>query len=483
MASFFLHFVPIVLFSLLVIHLLSRVGGGRYLSAGTKKVIFIAIALLVYRPFIVAMWMISRFWFSIFVAAVVLWQFRRRAYAEKPLKLVALGFVRTFLLAFPAYLLFSILIFSISSGHGCGLLDREPGVTPIFSLCNEKNIEAARRYSHNIYHCRNAFFGSDRSTVYIGFGAETNPEIHTLVGIDVETRKVVSEFQTHSVFRGYCHPELGVCVMLVSPVNKIRLWDDREKKTIKEFHFEHDRPRFLSPDTDKPLVYVASDGEWIWVVDLEKRDIVKTIKMPTGALVTVDNTARRVVANTAMFFSNSLLVYDKQTGAIATIRYGMLNIWRNFGFAFHVTADPARERAFIGASFEGAVYAIDLETRKVLWRYPLPVGIRDMTFDTKRGILYASNFVDGYAYMIDATGKKPEYLGRIYIGRRLRYFNYEADRDVFLAASTNGFHMYDPDPDYNPAGRAAGHSEPAGETAAATDTAAIPETPRKERDN
>lgn len=440
MGIFLLHFIPFVIFSILIVRSIRK--KNLKTGGGLKLVFVFLILLLVYRPFIIAMWMVSNAGFLIFMGVAALLSLRRK----KSWSLNLERYIIAFTFAFPLYLIFAIFVFLASVGDRCGEV-REKGVIPIFSLCDRSNYLLARRYSSDVYHCRNAFLSADRKLVYIGFGAETINADQVLIGVDRETREIKRIIPTKTVFGGYCHPELGDCVMLITPKERIRLWNDEKQQIIKEFYSPKDRPRFFSVDTGGRQVYVASDAAWIAVVDLAARKIVKKIQMPTGSLLTVSNTRKRVVATKTMLYNPMLMVYDKKTGKIENIYVGLRYLWKNFGFFFHVKADPDGERAFMAAPFECAVYAVDLERKKVLWRQKLPIGIRDMAYDTKRKVLYAGNFVNGYVYKIDASGDRPRVTGRFFIGKRLRYFNYEPDEDIFLSASANGFYIYDPDPD------------------------------------
>ena len=135
---------------------------------------------------------------------------------------------------------------------------------------------------------------------------------------------------------------------------------------------------------------------------------------------------------------------DKITGRFGRITVGPFSVWKSLGFFFHVAADPARERVFVAAPFECALYMVDLDSGKTLWKHELPIGIRNVTYDSKRNMVYAANYVNGYVYIFDASGRTPRYAGKIFLGRRLRFFNYDPGEDVFLAACANGFLIYDP---------------------------------------
>lgn len=444
MISFLLHFVPFALLSLLVIHIVFRKSDRSIGGLNVKVVFILLLALYIYRPFLIACWMISPAGLFIFAAVVFLLRARRGLRAMA----VASNLVRYFtllVLLFPVYLALIILIFSTSVGYDCEKMEKQKGLEPVFSLCNEENVRTAESLAYSVFHCRNGFLSASRELIYVGFGAETNKKMQALLGIDRKTGDIRRKYRVHSIFRGYCHPELDTCVFLVSPMNIIRLWDDKKEEVIEEFYTPQDRPRFLDVDSRNPdIVYVASDANWIAEVNLRKREITRKIIMPSASLVTVSNTPKKVISNTALFFRPFMYTADKETGETDRISVGAVNMWRSWGFFFHTEADPDRERAFIGASMEGAVYMVDLEQKRVAWRYPLPVGVRDLGYDNRRQVLYASNFVNGYVYKIDVSGEKPRDLGKFYVGRRVRYFNYEPDEDIFIIASTNGFYTYSP---------------------------------------
>jgi len=372
---------------------------------------------------------------------VMLWcVWRRKTWRSR-----AAGFVKNFILLFPVFMTFMVLVFSVTLQDRCELVSKQPGVRAVFSFCDASNEAVAEKYASNVYHCRNAFLSADRKLVYTGFGAETNNKVQALLGVDPATGKIERHLSTYTVFRGYCDKENSVCVHLVSPKDTIRIWDDEKQVAIDQYVTPKDRPRFLAPDQENGDLYVASDADWIARVDLKEKKVVEKIKVPTGSLLTIDDTREKIVGTINMGFRNVLMVVDKKSREVENIRVGSLNMWKSLGFFFHVAADPVRERVFVAAPFECAVYMVDLKTKKTVWRVKLPIGIRDLTYDTKRDVLYASNFVNGYVYKIKAEGDSPQRAGRIFLGKRLRYFNYEPDMDIFLGASANGFFMYDPE--------------------------------------
>ena len=444
-----LHFLPIVILSVIISRLIFRKSGKKRRSAGMLPLFFFITALFIFRPFIIAMWMLSIPLFGIFHLVLM----AASALKKKNWPARIDFFVKLYILALPVYIISAIIVFSVSIGDNCGRLDKDPHLKPVFSLCDKKNVElAGRRFTNNLYHCRNAFFSADRSMAYIGFGAETNRKMQTLVAVDLRTHEIKREIPTNTVFRGYCNREFKTCVHLVTPRNTIRLWDDEKNEKIEDFALGRDRPRFLSVDVDDPrIVYVATDGEDIVAVNLQTRRIERKLKFPTSALTVVDNTRKHIVATTAMPFRGSLMVGDKKTGKVRNAPAGLWTVWKNFGYFFHVGTDPERERGFVVAPLECALYVVDLEKLKTTGRIVLPIGIRDISYDPKRNMVLASNFVNGYVYKIDVSGKKPKRAGRFFAGRRLRYFNYEPDEDVYFAASAKGFYIYDPEPGGRPA--------------------------------
>lgn len=448
MGSFFLHFIPLGLISWMIIRLFSKRWGDSP-SGILKKTVLISIAaLFVYRPFIAAMWLISpagilAFFFSSFLYAY----FKNRIARE----FVYTG-VKTLIMFFPVYLFAVILYFSLSVGNDCSEMDAQPGMKPLYSLCAQEKQDTARQYTNDIFHCRHAFISSLKNTIYVGFGAETNQRGQVLLGIDENTGAITRAIPSYTIFRGWCLKEKKVCLNVVSPKNIIWLWDDENLRNLDHFVLpERDRPRFISVDAEKPIVYVVYEGNAVIAVNMEKSAeagklvIEKTLRLPTSALATVTNTKKRIVANTAHFFNPRIIVVEKDSGETYTIPVGPLRILKSFGMFFHVEGDPDHERAFVGAPFEGAVYMVDLDKKKEAWRLPLPVGVRDLGYDSRRQVLYASNFVNGDVYVIDVSGAKPVIKDKLFVGRRVRFFNYEKDEDFFLSASSNGFYIYYPD--------------------------------------
>lgn len=436
MAILLIHFVPIILLSFFVVRKLSKLQNSQWPFIA----FYLLLLILVYRPFVIAAWMISPLWI-ISLSAICFLLAKRRKRDDS----MVYSFTKLFLLIFPVWLIFVVLIFSLLTATNCDRLADVRGLDPIFSYCDPGKETQAEKYTRDLYHCRNSFYNSSRNLIHIVFGAETNPDIHTMPAIDPDTGKVASSVRTYTVFRAYCDPALKICLHLVSPKFSIRFWDDAKDKTISTINFGEDRPRFLSPDWDRPLVYVATDDTWVGIVDMVKRKVLKRIEFPASSLLTVDNTKKYVLVTANLFFHNDLMYYDKKSGKTGMIKVGAQTFWKNFGFLFHVAADPAGERAFVAAPFECSVYQVDMLKKKTVNKINLPIGIRDLAYDTKRNELYAANFVNGYVYRLTTKNNRLAIKDRFYVGRRLRYFVYQPDKDVFLAASSNGFHIYRPD--------------------------------------
>lgn len=436
MGILLIHFVPIILISFFMVRKISRLSGSQW----PMRVFYYLFLGLLYRPFIIATWMISPLWIIVLLAFCYWITIRKVRPAPVPLRVASL-----FFLLFPIWLIPVVLIFSIVPGSHCERLADVPNLTPVFSFCDAGKEEEAKKYTRDAYHCRSAFFNSAGNLVNIVFGAETNPDMHVMPAINPKTGEVVSSMKTFTVFRGYCNAKLKKCAHLISPKFAIRLWDDHKGEEIETMYFGEDRPRFLSPDvTNDKIIYFATDDSWAGVLNLESGKVEKKIEFPSNSLLTIDNTVKRIVVTYNYFLHNSISYYDKTTEKIKNISIGKAMVWKNLGFLFHVTTNPEKELAYVAAPFECAVYEIDLETGKTSGKIKLPIGIRDLTFDTRRNELYASNFVNGYVYRIKTDGKM-KLLEKFYVGRRLRYFNYEKDQDVFLAASANGFYIYQPE--------------------------------------
>ena len=440
MAILLLHFIPAILVSYLIYRLVSKVSGkSPWVNVAVRFLLLIA-AFVAFRPFFLAFIMLNPVAMGIYISAMAAFSIIRNETWQDRLR----SFVKAFVVTFPIYMICAIFLFSVTVGKYCDRTKQTPGLIPVFSLCDNDNLETAKKFTRHIYHCRSAFYNPDRNTVYVTFGAETNPDMLMLFGVNLLSSRIVREIKTFTVFRGFCHPEFRSCFHLVSPKKKIRFWDDDKQKTTREYDLGKDRPRFISPDVKKPIVYIATDGDSIKIADMRKGEITGSLKMPTDSVLTVENTNRKVIATVNHFLKPYIMIHDKETGRTETMHIGLPTLWKNWGHFFHIATDPEKERVFVEASFECAIYEIDPARKKILWRLPMPIGVRDMAFDTRRGYLLAGNFINGYVYIIDVSGKKPIILDKFYAGRRLRYLNYEADTDVFLIASGNGFYVFEP---------------------------------------
>jgi hypothetical protein len=106
---------------------------------------------------------------------------------------------------------------------------------------------------------------------------------------------------------------------------------------------------------------------------------------------------------------------------------------------YNLAIDEPRRRVFVGSMFDRELRILNADTLETVATLPVPMGGRFMQFDSKRGLLYLSNFYHGTiaAYAFDEAGQGSE-VWKVGVGRRVRYLTHDGRRDQLCFTSQVG---------------------------------------------
>ena len=77
----------------------------------------------------------------------------------------------------------------------------------------------------------------------------------------------------------------------------------------------------------------------------------------------------------------------------------------------------------MAVTLEGTVYVIQEEGLKRVRKSSVGVGVRELAFDSRRGVLYTANYITGE--IVGISPSSGEIIRRIFVGRRIRQLVYE----------------------------------------------------------
>ncbi len=98
--------------------------------------------------------------------------------------------------------------------------------------------------------------------------------------------------------------------------------------------------------------------------------------------------------------------------------------------------DPIGRRVYVAEASLGLLTVLDYDSGRVLHRLPIDFGVRYVTVDNDRGLVYLANFLRGDVIALDlATGAE---VGRWFAGRFVRQVVLARDRQSLLATSNLG---------------------------------------------
>ncbi|MCB9488004.1 MAG: hypothetical protein H6684_04660 [Deltaproteobacteria bacterium] len=110
------------------------------------------------------------------------------------------------------------------------------------------------------------------------------------------------------------------------------------------------------------------------------------------------------------------------------------------GLGIFLEIDPVDRRLYLPATFTGELRILDSETLEERDRVPLEVGIRDLTFDAKRRVLYVAGYFRGGLYALDVDSGR--ILGKLDLGPALKPPQLSDDgRFLYIRSSAGVFQV------------------------------------------
>jgi hypothetical protein len=98
--------------------------------------------------------------------------------------------------------------------------------------------------------------------------------------------------------------------------------------------------------------------------------------------------------------------------------------------------DPAARRVYVADATLGLLVVLDYDSGRVLRRIPIDFGMRYVTLDGDRGLVYLGNFLRGDVVALDLDSGAE--VARWFVGRFVRHVALTRDRQALLATSNLG---------------------------------------------
>jgi hypothetical protein len=114
----------------------------------------------------------------------------------------------------------------------------------------------------------------------------------------------------------------------------------------------------------------------------------------------------------------------------------------DFGFNFS-TIDAAGARAYLASTITGRVRVLSLETCRVVDEFRVETGIRNLVFDAARRWVLIGSYFRGRLFVYDVDRR--EMRGPLFLGKRLRWVEVDAERGVWTTATAAGGFEIAPD--------------------------------------
>ncbi len=208
-------------------------------------------------------------------------------------------------------------------------------------------------------------------------------------------------------------------------------------------HFDARRNRFA---------WSQDFGDSLFVVDRETMQLVQRIRaLPKSHFddVWVDPVRDLIWSDSRYchIFGRRLSAYRAEDFQLAK-SYTMP--W-DFGFNFG-TIDPVGGRAYLGSTIRGRVQVVDLDNLAVVDDIPVEAGIRCLNFDAVRRWVLIGSYFRGRLFVYDV--ERRALLGPLFLGKRLRWVEVDAERGVWTTATAAGGFEIDPDKAYAALARA-----------------------------
>ncbi|HLN32668.1 MAG TPA: YncE family protein [Gemmataceae bacterium] len=250
---------------------------------------------------------------------------------------------------------------------------------------------------------------------------------NTLDVVDLQAGKLLRQIPSQQGVQGIAiAPDLDRVYAALGEGGFCNVFDANTYKLLKTIKFKDDADNArYDPRTHQ--VYVAHAEKSLAAIDAKSLAVRMEIGLPGSAEGFEMETGKpRLYVNVP---PNQMLVIDTDKNAVIET-YTLSLATNNVPLAL----DEANHRVFVGCRKEPMVLVLDAATGKEITSVPIPGGIDDLTYDSKRKLLYAS-CGDGYLAVIKqqdadhyaelakiptAAGAKTHYFdpdtGRLYLG-------------------------------------------------------------------
>jgi DNA-binding beta-propeller fold protein YncE len=213
----------------------------------------------------------------------------------------------------------------------------------------------------------------------------------TLDVVDLKAGKLLKQVPGQSGIQGVAYaPDLDRVFVGLGSGNMCNVFDGADYKPLKTIKFaDTDNVRY---DPARSLTFVAHAEKTLSVVDGKTFAVQADIKLPGTA------EGFQVLANRPRLFlatpsPSQLVVIDLDKKEVVTTHPVKA------GGAHPVAVDEANHRVFVGCRKPSVVVAMDSESGKEVADVPIPDGVDDLFYDSKRKKLYAS-CGDGFVAVI-----------------------------------------------------------------------------------
>lgn len=356
----------------------------------------------------------------------------------------------------PFLILLSMLM-AYRGTHGCEQVQQNPNVKFLLDFCASgwrEEIFRRTGYATDVLNlnaeARSIFVSSDGRVIFAGTGLQDDKNERLLLAIDRNSRKILKAFSMSTPFRGVCMG--GKCAVSVPVEHRVYILDEKQMRFTKKIKLSYG-PLFMSYDFASKKVFMPwMIGDDVSVLNLKKVELMEHVfasirkyVYPHGVSAAVEYSplTRNLYMVTEMkYFSRPCLylyAFDDSGSAprLSKVCFSYWDTLMSLGPAIGLAVNVKRKEIYMGLPYEGSIYVIQEGSFNRLRKIHVGVGLRELTFDSRRGVLYAANYIRG-----EIVGVSPEtgrILKKIFVGRRIRQISYEPRIDRLLATSANGF--------------------------------------------
>ncbi|MCB9490235.1 MAG: hypothetical protein H6684_16005 [Deltaproteobacteria bacterium] len=196
----------------------------------------------------------------------------------------------------------------------------------------------------------------------------------------------------------------------------------------------------LALDADGRRLIASQDGgRTVWRFDLDNpTDVVESEAIPENLRLfdaDVDGVRGRFYVNAMGLDGN--VIFEGNLDTMRLTRSLALPDVHGWFFA----VDPAARRAYVFGSFSGEMVTVDLEQWAEVRRTRLGSGIRNGTWDAKRGLLYISRYLNGEIIVYDP--KDDAVIKKLEVGPVARHLSLTPDGDRLVVRTAAGIFEVD----------------------------------------